>query len=161
MSKAIVGNPSVIKIWQSAIALEAQLNEQYRSDYAAAKFAGFRKIQGWLKRFGDEGHGWRKKAQDRVLLLGGSIAYTMAPITEPETLTAMFENYLTLEGNLLELYESLIGVASGAKDGVSVHKAQHRKLEHEHHVGWLAQQLTLIAGFAEETGESRYIEEKI
>jgi bacterioferritin (cytochrome b1) len=161
MKRALVGKPEVLRALESAVASEAHLNAQYRVDWRAAKFMGLRKVKGWLHKFGGHAHQWLKKVTDRTLLLGGSIAYEMEAIAEPDTLTALLQNELDLEMAIVGPYEAAIGVCAKALDDTSRNLFEHLLKWHQKHIGWLEQQLTLIDGLAKDTGESRYISEKI
>jgi bacterioferritin (cytochrome b1) len=161
MIRSLVGNPAVIKALQVGLAAESHLNEQYRSDRQSVKFMGLGKLKGKLKQFGGDAHKWRTKLQKRLLFLGASIAYTMAPVIEPATLTLTLENELALEMAIVTPYEQAIQTAMQALDDTSRNLFEHLLKWHQKHVGWLEQQLTLVDGLATDSGESRYIAEKI
>jgi bacterioferritin len=155
------GKPEVLKALQAAIASEAHLNAQYRTDWREVKFMGLKGIQGKIRKFGCDAHGWLKRVQDRVLFLGGSTAYDAAPVTEAESLTELLENELTLEMAIVTPYEQAIGTCTKALDDASRNLFEHLLKWHQKHVGWLERQLSLISGLAVGTGEARYISEKL
>ena len=161
MKRGLTGKPEVLKALAAAVAGEAHLNAQYRADWRAAKFMGLRKVKGWLKKFGCDAHGWLKQVTDRTLLLGGSIAYEMEAVTEPENLTALLEGELELEMALVGPYEQAIGACVAALDDGTRNLFEHLIKWHQKHIGWLEQQLSLIDGLAKDSGESRYISEKL
>jgi len=153
----ITGNPDVLVALQLAVSAEVHLNAQYRADWRLAKFLGVKKTAKKLHSFGDDAHCWAKKVSDRLLFLGGKLNYPVSGIMESETLTAMFENELSLELAIVAPYEQTIQTAMKALDDTTRNLIEHLLKWHQSHVGWLAQQLSLI----EAMDEAEYIAEKL
>ena len=154
----MTGNPQVIATLQSALAAEARLNIQYRHDWRLVKFMGVRKVSCKLHGMGSDAHEWMKKIYDRILFLGGDIGYTMGPITDQLTLTAIFQNELALEMAIVAPYEQNIQTAMAAFDDATRNLYEHLLKWHQKHIGWLEQQLRLIQIVG---GEDEYIAEKM
>jgi bacterioferritin (cytochrome b1) len=144
----MIGNPEVLAALQSAVAAEVHLNAQYRADWRSVRFIGAKKTAKKIKEFGSDAHEWVKCVQDRLLLLGGDLSYSPGAIVQAPTLTATFTAELALENAARTIYQSIAKVAD-ADDATTVHKAQHLKMYHEEHVGWLEQQLRIIASKSE------------
>ena len=154
------GNPEVIKSLEAAAA-EAHLNLQYRLDWRLLKFMGVKKTARNARKFGDDAHTWLKLATDRILFLGGTAGYAIPRVVESPTFTAILENDLALELAILVPYEAAIQIAMKALDDATRNLFEHLIKWHQDHVAWLERQLALIKGFAEDTGEARYIAEKL
>jgi bacterioferritin len=153
----MTGNPDVIKALQAAVAAESHLNIQYRLDWRSLKFLGVKKIACKIKSLGCDAHRFLKKVTDRLLLLGGNPGYVAAPVTEQPTLTATFQAELALEMAIIQPYEEAIQTSMKALDDTTRNLFEHLLKWHQQHVGWLEQQLRLIAGI----GEDEYIAEKM
>ncbi len=152
------GSPEVIKTLQAALAQEAHLNVQYRHDWRIVKFMGVKKVACKIKDLGDDAHCFMKKVADQVLFLGGGTSYSMGPITDQPSLTAVFENQLKLEMAIIEPYEQAVQTAMQALDDTTRNLFEHLLKWHQEHVGWLEQQLQLIQTVG---GEAEYIAEKL
>ncbi len=157
----MTGNPDVIQALQSAIASEAHLNAQYRRDWRWMKRQGFAGVRKTAKRFGSDAHAWLKQVTDRVEFFGASSAYQMGPVTAPATFTAVLENELALELAIVQPYEQAVQICMRALDDTSRNLFEHLLKWHQKHVAWLEQQLGLIQGFEEDTGEARYLQTKV
>lgn len=151
------GSPEVIAALASALAEEAHLNMQYRKDWRVVRFMGAKKTARKLKRFGCDAHAWQKKVTDRLLLLGGEPQFDMDPVTVQRNLTETFKNELALEMAILAPYEQAIQISMKAFDDGTRNLFEHLIKWHQGHVGYLEQQLTLIAGLS----EAGYIAEKL
>ena len=162
------GDPKVIEVLRFAIAQEAHLNAQYRSDWRVLKFAGLKKLANVAHGFGDDAHRWLKKVQDRVLLLEGDIGYTPGPVIEVKSanspVVSLFKAELALEMGIVKPYEQAIQTCMTALDDTSRNLFEHLLKWHQEgekkqigHVLWLEQQLRLIAAI----GESEYIAEQL
>ncbi len=152
------GSPEVIKALQSALALEAHLNIQYRHDWRIVKFMGVKKVACKIKGLGGDAHCFMKKVADRILFLGGDTNYSVGAITDQPNLTAVFENELKLELAIVEPYEQAVQTAMKALDDTTRNLFEHLLKWHQDHVGWLEQQLQLIQTVG---GEGEYIAEKL
>jgi len=154
----MTGNPAVIQTLQAALVAEAHLNIQYRHDWRIVKFMGVKKVAHKLHGMGSDAHCWMKKVADRVLFLGGDSSYTVGAITDQPNLTAIFSNELALEMAIVQPYELAVHAAVKALDDTSRNLFEHLLKWHEHHVGWLEQQLRLIQMLG---SEAEYIAEKL
>ena len=152
------GDPKVIEVLRFAVAQEAHLNAQYRSDWRTLKFAGLKKLAKVAHAFGDDAHCWLKKVQDRTLFLEGEIGYTPGAVIEVKTVTAVFQVELTLATAIVRPYEQAIQTCTAAFDDTSRNLFEHLLKWHQKHVGWLEQQLRLIAALG---SEAEYIAEKL
>lgn len=153
----MTGHSEVLATLQSAVAAETHLNAQYRADWRNVKFVGAKKVAKVLHGFGGDAHCWVKKTQDRLLLLGGDLNYTVAPVVQAAGLTALFQAELALEMAIMQPYEQAVQVAMRAFDDTTRNLFEHLLKWHQKHVGWLEQQLRLIASM----GEADYIGEKL
>ena len=154
------GNPQVIANFRQALPLEAQLNIQYRMDLQLIKFLGAKKLAGKFHKFGDDAHDWMKAVTKQILFLTGDRAtegYQMGPIVEPPTLTALFEDSLSREARICDLYETFIPVAMNALDDQSRNLWEHLIKWHRTHQLWLEQQLAIITAL----NEREYLAEKL
>lgn len=152
------GSPEVIKALQAALAQEAHLNIQYRHDWRIVKFKGVKKVACKIKELGTGAHCFMKKVADRTLFLGGDTNYTLAPITDQASLTAIFQNELKLEMAIVEPYEQAVQTAMKALDDTTRNLFEHLLKWHQQHIGWLEQQLQVIEDVG---GEGEYIAEKL
>ena len=157
----MTGSPEVISALQSACIFEAHLNLQYRLDWRTVKNTGVKKIGKTLHKFGSDAHNWLVLVTDRCEFLDGDPSYTIPSVTKRATLTEMFENELALEMAILMPYEKAIQTAMRAFDDASRNLFEHLIKWHQKHVMWLEIQLGLIGGLANDSGESRYIAEKL
>ena len=157
----MTGNSEVVKALQAAAAAEARLNLQYRLDSRSLKFMGVKKVAKKAKKFGDDAHSFLKQVTDRVLFLGGNPSYIAAVVTEAPTFTAVIENELALELGIVQPYEQAVQLAAKALDDTTRNLFEHLLKWHQKHIAWLERQVRLMAGFAQDTGESRYIAEKL
>lgn len=157
----MTGNPAVIKSLQTALALEAHLNIQYRHDARVVSFMGVKKTVGKLSKLGNKAHEFMKLLANRILVLGGDTNYTVGDIVDPQgqpALTAIFRNELKLEMALVVTGRTAIQTAVGVGDEATAEKLRHIEERHEDAVAWLEKQLRLIAALG---GEAEYIAEKI
>jgi bacterioferritin len=150
-------NPEVIAALKGAAAREAHLNLQCRLYQRVLKAWGVRKTAKHLKTFGDDAHNFLKKVTDRILFFGADPGYTIAPVEQPATLTALLQSVLALEVAIIAPYEAAVQVAMRALDDTTRNLFEHLLKWHEENVLWLQTQLNLIEGI----GESEYIAEKL
>lgn len=162
MKRTLDGSPEVITALQAVLAAEAHLNIQYRRDWRRVKVWGFKKVAAKLKDLGDNTHDFMKILQDRLSVLGGGDAeYTIGAINAPPSLTAVFQGELQLEQQLIDLGRTAIRVSVTNGDEATAEKMRHIEERHEDAAIWLEQQLNLIDGFEEDSGEARYGAEKL
>jgi bacterioferritin len=155
------GSPDVIRTLQAAMAAEGHLNLQYRFDWRAVRFMGGKKIAKVLKRYGHDTHCFLRKVTDRLLFLDGDVGYELAAVQKFGTLTEVLKTELALELAIVKPYEEAVQIAMKALDDTTRNLFEHLLKWHEQHVAWLEQQLALIEGFQENTGEARYLAEKL
>lgn len=155
------GSPDVIRTLQAAAAAEAHLNLQYRLDWRAVAFTGGKKVAKVLKGFGHDAHLWLRKATDRILFLDGDPTYEIPVIRQGAGLTETLRNELALEMAIIKPYEEAVQVAMTALDDATRNLFEHLLKWHQRHVAWLEQQLALIEGFEQDSGEMRYLAEKL
>lgn len=151
------GNLDVIKALQTAAAQEAHLNLQYRLNARSLKFMGLKKLTCKMKKFGDGAHCFLKQLTDRTLFLEGDPGYDVAPVVEQTSVTDLLKNALALEMAIVQPYERNVQTAMKALDDTTRNLFEHLLKYHQHHVGWLEQQLRLIDGL----GEAEYMAEKL
>ena len=160
----MTGNPNVITALQAALPLEAFLNLQYRHDWRELKAMGLGKLAGYVHDFGSDAHRWMKKVTDRLLFFEAAAEYGIPSIKQSTTVTAMFENQLALEMEIIAPYEQNVQTCMNALDDTTRNLFEHLLKWHQTgkkkqvgHVLWLEQQLRLIKSF----GESEYLSEKM
>lgn len=157
-----LGSAEVIKGLQAAIASEAHLNEQYRSDHDSLKHAGVKKAAAKVKDFAHAAHLWRSAVRKRLLFLtsddkgvqAGVTAFSMPAVADPPTITALFEGELAENKAICAQYEKNIETARAAFDDKTRNLYEHLVKWHQQHVDWIEKQLRAIAGYA--NGESDY-----
>lgn len=156
------GNLQVIETLKAAMVIEGHLNLQYRLDWRAVDLMGGKKIAKHLKHFGHDAHEWLRKVTDRLIFLGGDPGYSIPAIVQASTLTETLQNELDLEMAAVKPYEEAVQIAMKALDDTTRNLFEHLLKWHENrHIMWLEQQLALIKGFDEDTGEARYLAEKL
>lgn len=153
----MIGNPQVLAALQQAAAREAHLNLQYRQDWRSVKFMGARKVAKQLDAFGHDAHRFLKKLTDRILFLEGKPGYSIPAVTEQANFTDLLKNELALEIAIVQPYEDAVALATEARDDTTRNLFEHLLKWHEEHVGWLEQQINLVA----QMGVNEYIAEKL
>lgn len=153
----MTGNAEVLATLQAAIAAEARLNLQYRLDWRSVKFSGAKKLAKDLKAFGHDAHQWLRAVTDRLLFLEGAPSYSVPGVQEQISLTATLQNELDMELAIVKPYEAAVQTAMKALDDTTRNLFEHLLKWHEKHVGFLEQQLRLIAVM----GENEYLAEKL
>lgn len=153
----MTGKPEVLATLQAAMAAEAKLNLQYRLDWRSVKFSGAKKLAKDLKEFGHDAHCWLRKVTDRLLFLEGQPSYQVPAVQEQLSVTATLVNELALEMAIVAPYEEAVQTAMKALDDTTRNLFEHLLKWHEKHVGYLEQQIRLIAIM----GENEYIAEKL
>lgn len=151
------GNLDVIRALQAAAAQEAHLNLQYRLNARSLKFMGLKKLTCKMNKLGSGAHCFLKQVTDRVLFLEGDPGYEIEPVVEQTSVTDLLKNALALEMAVVQPYEQNIQTAMKALDDSTRNLFEHLVKWHQHHVGWLEQQLRLIDGL----GEAEYMAEKL
>jgi bacterioferritin len=150
-------NPEVIVALQAAASREAHLNLQCRLDQRVLKAWGIRKTAKHLKELGDDAHCFLKKVTDRILFFQSDPGYSIQPVVQPPTLTAMMQNVMALELAIIGPYEGAVQISMKALDDTTRNLFEHLLKWHEENVLWLQTQLNLIDGI----GEAEYIAEKL
>jgi bacterioferritin (cytochrome b1) len=156
------GSPEVIKSLQGGVALEAHLNEQYRSDRDSLKHAGIKKAAGKIKGFAHQAHLWRSMIRKQLLfetsdgttVEAGATAFSIPVIADRPTLTQLFQGELVENQAICAQYERNIPIAMAALDDETRNLWEHLIKWHHGHIRWIEAQLRAIASYA--SGESDY-----
>ncbi len=151
------GDAAVIKTLQEALPREASMNLQMRHDWRSLKFRGLKKLAKHFHKLGTHAHDWMKAVDDRLLFLGGEDGYSIPPIIEPATVTAMMQNALDMLLAKIAPYEDNIQIAMNAKDDTTRNLFEHLLKWSEKDVAWLQTQLSLIEALSEPV----YLAEKL
>jgi bacterioferritin (cytochrome b1) len=88
-------------------------------------------------------HEWAADLRKWILVLGGTVNYTPAPVAQHDTIADIFTSELALEMAFKAPSEAAIQVAMQALDDVSRNLFEHLLKASAHRIGWLEQQLRL------------------
>ena len=143
------GNPEVVAVLQSALALEATIHLQYGTDARCLREVGLKKNAKKAAGFGGDSGKFLGMVEDRVLFLEGSVAYAPAPVLDSASVTAMLQRELGLEMAIVAPYESAVVVAQQALDDTTRNLFEHLLKWHQEHVDHLERELGLITKLGE------------
>lgn len=150
------GDPQVIADLNTALGMEATLNEQYRLSARALKFLGFKCMKNKIEDLGDDTSDYRRDLLDRVYFLGGTPAYGIGSPADRGSITAIFQNALDMEMAIVAAFQGFLVTAMNVRDDNTRNKYEHWIKWHEDdHISWLEKQLRLIDAM----GEVAYIQE--
>jgi bacterioferritin len=143
------GNPEVVAVLQSALALEATIHLQYGTDARCLREVGLKRNAKKAAEFGGDSGKFLGKVEDRVLFLEGSVAYAPTPVMDSSSVTAMLQRELGLEMGIVEPYERAVVAAQQALDDTTRNLFEHLLKWHQEHVDHLERELGLITKLGE------------
>jgi len=149
------GNPEVVAVLQSALALEATIHLQYGTDARCLREVGLKKNAKKAADFGGDSGKFLGMVEDRVLFLEGSVAYAPAPVLDSASVTAMLQRELGLEMAIVAPYESAVVVAQQALDDTTRNLFEHLLKWHQEHVDHLERELLFLGQHEQPRDENR------